>query len=235
MRRKVIISEDGSKTLTLEDFQESYHSIHGALSESLHIFIREGLNYYISKNPERSKISILEAGLGTGLNCLLTAIELTNYPMTKRVNYITVEKFPVTMDEAELLNYPALFPGNNEAEEIYKTIHGSNWNSTTEISDRMNIVKIDNSFEDEFPKLSDNSIDIVYYDAFSPETQPELWSDVIFRDIYRALKPGGILVTYSSKGIVKRALRESGFEVKRLQGPKGKKHIVRAEKPLTKL
>lgn len=235
MRRHIITSEDGSKTLALEEFQESYHSVHGALSESMHIFIKEGLFYYLDKYSERSQISILEAGLGTGLNCLLTAIELRNYPLKKMVQYTSVEKYPVTLGEAELLDYPALFPGNDEAGDIYKTIHGSTWNSMTDISESISLLKIKNSFEEEFPKLSYQSIDIVYYDAFSPETQPELWSDSIFREIFRALKPGGILVTYSSKGIVKRALRESGFEVKRLQGPKGKKHIVRAEKPLTKL
>lgn len=235
MRRRVITSEDGSKTLALEEFQESYHSVHGALSESLHIFISEGLNYYISKFPERSEISVLEAGLGTGLNCLLTALALDNHPHIKCIIYKTVEKFPVTNDEAELLDYPALFPENMGASSVYKIIHGCEWQAKTAICDRMILEKIENSFEDEFPKNSDNSLDIVYFDAFSPETQPELWSVEIFRELYRALKPGGILVTYSSKGIVKRALRESGFEVKRLQGPKGKKHIVRAEKPLIEL
>ena len=97
----------------------------------------------------------------------------------------------------------------------------------------MILEKVENSFEDAFPKIAGKSIDIIYYDAFSPETQPELWRDEIFKELFRALKPGGILVTYSSKGIVKRALRESGFEVKRLRGPKGKKHIIRAEKPLS--
>ena len=233
MRRRVITSEDGSRTLALEEFVESYHSIHGALTESLHIFIREGLKYYFSKYPERSEISVLEAGLGTGLNCLLTALELNSQPQIDKINYLAVEKFPVTIDEAELLDYPSLFPENLGASSVYKIIHSCQWQARTTICNRMILEKIENSFEDEFPKNPDNTLDIVYYDAFSPETQPELWSVEIFRDLYRALKPGGILVTYSSKGIVKRALRESGFEVKRLQGPKGKKHIVRAEKPLS--
>ena len=233
MRRRVTTSEDGSNTLTLEDYNESYHSVHGALSESLHIFIREGLKYYISKYPERSDIAVLEAGLGTGLNCLLTAIELDNHLQMNSINYIAVEKFPVTVDEAELLDYPSLFPGNKESVSICKNIHSSPWNEITTLCEKMILEKVENSFEDAFPKIAGKSIDIIYYDAFSPETQPELWRDEIFKELFRALKPGGILVTYSSKGIVKRALRESGFKVKRLHGPKGKKHIIRAEKPLS--
>ena len=233
MRRRVTTSEDGSNTLTLEDYNESYHSVHGALSESLHIFIREGLKYYISKYPERSDIAVLEAGLGTGLNCLLTAIELDNHLQMNSINYIAVEKFPVTVDEAELLDYPSLFPRNKESVSICKNIHSSPWNEITTLCEKMILEKVENSFEDAFPKIAGKRIAIIYYDAFSPETQPELWRDEIFKELFRALKPGGILVTYSSKGIVKRALRESGFEVKRLRGPKGKKHIIRAEKPLS--
>lgn len=232
MRRVVITSEDGSKTLALEEYQESYHSTHGALSESIHIFIKEGLQHHLALNPGEKSISILEAGLGTGLNSLLTAIELKRYPEVINLRYTSIEKYPVTQEEAALLDYPSLFPQNEEASTIYERIHNEKWGEEITLTEQMTLEKILGSFEEEFPKIMAESIDIIYYDAFSPETQPELWSEEIFSYLFKVLKKGGCLVTYSSKGIVKRALREVGFEVKRLSGPKGKKHIVRATKLL---
>lgn len=230
MKRAITTSEDGSKTLLLEDYNESYHSRFGALSESRHIFAGEGLSRYLGDNPNTEELSIFEAGLGTGLNCLLTALEIEKFKSVKRVKYLAVEKYPITPEEASMLDYPSLFGNSKLAGYIYETIHSTNWGCNTPLSEKMELLKICSSFEQYFPAIPHESINIIYYDAFSPETQPELWQVEIFISLFRALKPGGVLVTYSSKGIVKRALRAVGFEVKRVAGPKGKKHILRASK-----
>ena len=231
MKRALIRSADGSLTLKLAEYDESYHSINGALSESSYIYIKCGLAYYAENKKE---INIFEVGLGTGLNCLLSAIfALKNQSVN--INYSCIEKYPVTNEEFLSLNHIKSIlkqPCNYSAHEIseiknlHEKIQYSGWEERTELLSNFTLKKINSDLLIYKAKRQVN--DIVFFDAFSPNTQPELWTKAVFEKMYKSLKSGGILLTYSSKGIVKQALRESGFDVCRLKGPIGKRHIVRA-------
>jgi len=234
MKRELIKSADGSNTLRLAEYDESYHSVNGALTESNYIFIGCGLKYY-TENVSIKEITILEIGFGTGLNCLLSAIfAFKNREI--RINYSGIEKYPVTDEEFHSLNHiesilaqADLFFSAEEVNEIRKInemIQLTDWDKCVDILPNFTLIKINS---DILLYKGDGQInDIVYFDAFSPGSQPELWTREVFGEIYSSVKTGGILVTYSSKGIVKQALRESGFDVSRLNGPPGKRHIVRA-------
>jgi len=244
--REIIMSADGSSTLKLKDFDECFHSVNGALAESIHIFIEAGLKLYIS-TEELNEISIFEMGLGTGLNALLTALYAFEHPEMK-IHYRSVEMFPLTKNEYSRLNHVEAIAQNCQINLVKSyivavtstklteiltllssSIHESSWGKPHQLLTNFTFTKEKGDLmELTFDKLQGN---IVYYDAFSPNTQPELWSEEIFTRLYNWLVPGGILVTYSSKGIVKQALRASGFDVKRVAGPSGKKHILRATRP----
>jgi tRNA U34 5-methylaminomethyl-2-thiouridine-forming methyltransferase MnmC len=237
IKRNIVTSGDGSKTFKLEDFDESYHSMFGALAESRHIYIGCGLKYLMEKTPLRGKIRILEVGLGTGLNCMLTALELRNHPEIE-IDYTAVEKYPVTNEEVIALDHSSLFSDEKEEAKVLSVkIHNSPWEIKTSVLPNFSLLKIEDDFVHFVnnscnPDISEYKFDLIYFDAFAPEIQPELWSEDIFKKIIGVTETEGILVTYSSKGIVKRALREAGFTVSRLKGPKGKRHIIRAEKTL---
>ena len=234
--REIILSADGSSTLKLKDFDECFHSINGALAESMHIFISTGLQFYAG---QRDEISLFEMGFGTGLNAYLTLLFAKLHPSLK-INYITVEKFPLNEFEYKKLNYPdkvASIPEYSNSIEnvtedfvtLFNKLHELPWGTEQNLLPNFSFTKFQTDLLD--LELSSGSVDIIYYDAFSPNTQPELWGSDLFKKLYGWLVPGGILVTYSSKGIVKQALRDAGFLVKRLPGPAGKKHIVRAIHP----
>lgn len=234
--REIILSADGSSTLKSKEFNECFHSINGALAESLHIFINSGLEFY---SCERDEISVFEMGFGTGLNAFLTLLFAKLNPGIK-IKYITIEKFPLKEFEYDKLNYPEMvasipryrFLTENAREDfanLFNTLHQLPWGAEQNLPSNFSFTKYQADLLD--LKLNSESVDIIYYDAFSPNTQPELWSTDVFKKLYGWLVPCGILVTYSSKGIVKQALRDSGFLVRRLPGPAGKKHIVRAIHP----
>ena len=242
MNRELIRSEDGSLTLKLVDFDESYHSIHGALSESEHIFIKCGLEYYLNKlsalnGPMKLlpvELNVLEAGFGTGLNSILYAI-FAYKNVNIKIHYAGIEKYPVTNEEFLSLDHVNTILGESNAysqkeitdiQKLSEGIQYSKWGEVNEILTNFFLIKINSDLLAFEPK--NEKYNIICFDAFSPNTQPELWTKEIFHKLYNSLKIGGILVTYSSKGIVKQALRESGFEVCRLPGPKGKRHIIRA-------
>jgi tRNA U34 5-methylaminomethyl-2-thiouridine-forming methyltransferase MnmC len=244
MERKLVQSADGSFTLKSDIFGESYHSVNGALTESMHIFIQNGLRYYLGSLGSSSQcdhsrnVRILEAGFGTGLNALLTAL-CTLSDSSFSIEYTGIEQFPVTDEELESLGYPASISGtppqcfdtdSNLIEELSHKIQDSAWDINEQITSRFSLRKIKSDLLEIC--LPENFYDIIYYDVFSPVTQPALWSYEMFVKIFTSLKPGGILVTYSAKGSVKNALREVGFVVSRLQGPPGKRHIIRAVNPL---
>lgn len=233
MKRELIKSADGSNTLKLAEYDECYHSINGALAESNFIYIGCGLKYY-TENISIKEITILEIGFGTGLNCLLSAIfALKDRDIT--IHYSGIEKYPVTNEEFYSLNHIKSILDQSDtfsAEEIKEImnvnemIQCSVWDKKVDLLPNFTLKKINS---DILLYKSDGQInDIVYFDAFSPGSQPELWTGQVFGEIFKSVKTGGILVTYSSKGIVKQALRESGFDVSRLNGPPGKRHIVRA-------
>lgn len=225
MTHEFIRTEDGSTTLYVPELNEHYHSIHGAIQESVHIFIRAGIEYYRSSTPASSGcLRILEAGFGTGLNAYLTLVHASAQEMP--VIYHSLEKYPLTPEEAALLNYTDYIPYS--CPEHFSRLHETPWETLTEITPGFSLCKHRQDLRDtHFPP----EFDIVFFDAFNPDVQPHLWTAEVFRQFFVALKPGGILVTYCVKGIVKQALREVGFTLKRLPGPPGKREMLRAVKP----
>lgn len=221
MERIVQLTADGSSTIFVPELNQHYHSTHGALQESLHVFIEAGL-----KNIKTKNVSILEIGFGTGLNAWLTAIEAKKPAIN--VVYVAVEKHPVLEDELRLLNYTSSIEEKEDA-SLFNALHDAVWEKTVSISPSFSLKKQQKNFLDITDK---DAFDIIYYDAFAPNTQPELWTEEIFEKMFTALKPGGFLVTYCAKGQVKRNLKAVGFVLECLPGPPGKREMTRALKPI---
>lgn len=222
MKREIIKTGDGSTTIHLPDWNEQYHSRHGAIKEAEHVFIEMGIKKILELSPE--EIDILEIGFGTGLNALVTWKEVRNKQI--KINYTGVEAYPVSPDELEHLNFAGEI--NEEgAEIIFRDLHASKWEVAAEITDTFLLTKQKKFFQE----ISDiEKYDLIYFDAFGARVQPDLWTAPIFEKMFSALKPGGILVTYAAKGSVRRAMQEVGFEVERLPGPPGKREMLRASK-----
>lgn len=262
MEHHIIESADGSSSLMLNNFSESYHSSNGAFTEALHIYIREGVCYLFNKlqcscinNSKRTgqfhPIVIFDIGLGSALNCLAVLLWQQTLARSKeclpQIHYIGIEKYPIPAEEAKLLNFPehiaerqAELNGNTECrfcrEEIrdwYESIHDARWEENFEMAPGFTLTKrradIAKCCADDFKScLYPDSPSAVFYDTFSPSTQPDLWEKSIFEEIFKGIAPGSVLTTYCSKGVVKQRLRESGFHLERLTGPPGKRHILRA-------
>lgn len=210
---------DGSYTLYVPELDEHYHSVKGALTESQHIFIDMGLKHSSVPSPR-----ILEIGLGTGLNCFLT---LLNAEEEKRhIHYTGIERFPLDMDVIKKLDYPSIIGKRHEQD--YLAIHQAPWEEDVALSSWFTLHKIQGDFTHyNFIK----GYDIIYFDAFAPEKQPEMWEQSLFNSLYEILNEGGILTTYCAKGVVRRMLQQAGFIVERLPGPPdGKREILRASK-----
>lgn len=223
MESSLVITGDGSTSVFIPELDEHYHSIHGALQESMHVFIDAGLKYKIKQT---TSIDILEIGLGTGLNTLLTCIIAEENKST--VNYTAIEKYPLVKTIISELNYCSLIETNNCFEQ-FNLIHSCDWETDIEISNYFKLKKCQSDIRD---VVFEQQFDIIYFDAFAPSAQPELWTETIFNSMFKALKDGGVLVTYCAKGVVKRTMRQSGFIVEALPGPKGKREMTRAVKPL---
>lgn len=220
MKREIIITSDGSTTIHLPDWNEHYHSKHGAIQEAYHVFIDNGLNEFKSC----STFAILEIGFGTGLNAFITYLE--SKKLKHHINYIGVEAFPISEGEVKQLNYVHELKVENE-KSIFDKIHTVSWEKTHQISTHFSLTKRQRFFKD----INDTeSYNLIYFDAFGARVQPELWTEEIFKKMYNALKINGILVTYSAKGSVRRAMEEVGFSVERLPGPPGKREMLRARK-----
>ena len=214
----LIITEDGSHTLFVPAIDECYHSTHGAVQESKHIFIEAAL-----KQCTKTEIRVLEIGLGTGLNAFLTMIEAER--SDKKIHYTSLEKYPVEVGKALQLNYPEAFPAVSR--EIFELLHTSVWGEEVQIGSNFWLTKI----EADFTQFNFNEMfDVVYFDAFSPEKQPEMWSVELFEKIFIQCNPGAALTTYCAKGVVRRAMQSAGFQVERLPGPPGKRQILRSTK-----
>jgi tRNA U34 5-methylaminomethyl-2-thiouridine-forming methyltransferase MnmC len=222
MNPQPVITEDGSSTLYIAALDEHYHSVHGALQESLHVFIHAGL---MTKLYLQNRIDILEIGFGTGLNALLTGIEADKHQ--KSIYYTAVEKFPLSDAMLVSLNYGSLEALENK-DAFFKEIHSCKWENETAVSPYFNLLKRKMNIED--ISFSDK-FDIIYFDAFAPSAQPELWTESIFHKMFNSLKPDGILVTYCAKGEVKRTMKKAGFIVEALPGPKGKREMTQCVKP----
>ncbi len=223
MERKIIKTADGSVTIHLPDWNEQYHSKHGAVQEARHVFLKMGL-YTLLERSNFSRLSILEIGFGTGLNAFLTLLEAERLGL--KVDYTGVEAYPVASEEVELLNYPEAVHAEDKA-GYFQKLHASDWEKEVEISDFFKLVK----HQKKFDEIRDNELyDLIYFDAFGARVQPELWTEEIFALMFNALKSGGVLVTYAAKGSVRRAMLASGFQVEKLPGPPGKREMLRAVK-----
>jgi tRNA U34 5-methylaminomethyl-2-thiouridine-forming methyltransferase MnmC len=221
MTNQIIQTDDDSLSVFNSIMKETYHSRFGAITESQKVFIENG---FLSLKDSSERINILEFGFGTGLNALLTLNEAKD----KQIFYKSLELFPLALNMVISLKYTS-----NECykhlESDFLEMHKAPWNADVAINDHFVLHKSLTDFNDFQTEIS--SYDLIYFDAFSPETQPALWSEDVFKKLFDSLKPGGILVTYSSKGIVKKTLRDVGFLVERLNGPPGKRHVLRALRP----
>lgn len=213
---KIVLTSDGSDTLYSEPFKEHYHSVNGAVAEALHVYIQHGF-----KQINKQEISVFEMGFGTGLNAFLSCLEAEK--TNKTIRYFSIEKFPVSHQVLKQLNYC------NDQYSLYKDIYLrialSDFGREVRITENFILEKqiIDFEYFD-----TNRTFDLVYFDAFSPDTQSELWKPLLFQRLFASMNPGGILTTYSSKGTVKQALRNAGFVLQRLPGPAGKRHMLRA-------
>ncbi|MBN2682369.1 MAG: tRNA (5-methylaminomethyl-2-thiouridine)(34)-methyltransferase MnmD [Bacteroidales bacterium] len=219
MHTELIFTEDGSHTLFVPELNEHFHSIHGAIQESLHVFIEAGL-----KSISNSKIKILEIGFGTGLNALLTLHYGSNNNLN--IEYHSVEFYPISLNKIEQLNYTDFFPLRYI--ELFRLMHICAWNSLVEIEENFSLKKINASFID---FTANDKYDLIYFDAFGPDKQPEMWSEKLMQKLFDCLNESGILTTYSAKGQVKRNLKNAGFEIELIPGPPGKREMIRAIKP----
>ncbi len=226
MKRRILKTSDGSQTFLVEGWDETYHSRHGAVQESYHVFIKSGLEHWLSLNSNASTIHILEMGLGTGLNAFITLLETENRGL--KVRYTGIEAYPLAKEEYEALRYPEAMNAKKHV-EVFRRIHQSAWGKSTSLSPVFELHKRKERFEDftDTPQYH-----LVYFDAFGARAQPELWQQELFSPIYEALLPGGVWVTYAAKGSVRRSLQSVGFKVERLPGPPGKREMLRATKPL---
>lgn len=229
MKREILLTADGSTTIHLPDWGENYHSKHGAIQEAYHVFIKSGFEKVLERISEKSKstateIAILEIGFGTGLNAFITFLEGIKHH--QKIEYIGVEAYPVIADEIVKLNYISELNATAYQTD-FNEMHRVSWDEKHSISSDFTLIKRKQFFAD----IEDvNKFDLIYFDAFGAEHQPELWTEAIFLKMFTALKTNGVLVTYCAKGSVRRAMQSVGFTVERLDGPPGKREMLRAIK-----
>jgi tRNA U34 5-methylaminomethyl-2-thiouridine-forming methyltransferase MnmC len=217
MQREVKITDDGSATLFVPELGEHYHSTFGAVQESLHVFIHSGLMQLSIKTP-----SIFEVGFGTGLNALLTLLKASLF---ESINYCCIDPWPVELETIRKLNYQSSLKLNQSQSGLFEILHTTPWDADVELTSSFHFTKFRTSFSDfEFKR----KFDLIYFDAFAPWLQPELWEEEVFQKLYDSMNPGGILVTYCAKGEVRRKMKRCGFQVERLPGPPGKREMLRS-------
>jgi len=219
VKRKLLLTDDGSHTLKVEELSEHYHSTFGAIAESRHVFIESGFDKKLEEKPTR--LNLLEVGFGTGLNALLTVLEAGTSDC--EVHYVGLEAYPLSEEILKELNYPDLVSGD-QAAEVFNRIHSIEWGIESEVMPGFNLTKIEEKLQN---YQENDKFDLIYFDAFGPDVQPELWNEEIFRNLAGMTAYGGILVTYSCKGTVKRALKAAGFRIEKIPGPKGKREMLR--------
>ena len=224
MKRNIITTADGSKTIQIEEWNEQYHSVHGAIQEAKHVFIKHGLLFFKEMHPKTQPIQILEIGFGTGLNAYLTLLQ-SSETQTK-IQYVGVEAFPVIAEEINQLNYVEELKTDAK---LFSKLHDTSWETEQDITGDFKLTKQ----KKEFKNIKDtNTYNIIYFDAFGARVQPELWTETIFQKMYDALQVDGVLVTYAAKGSVRRAMQAVGFKVEKLPGPPGKREMLRGTKLL---
>ena len=221
MKREIIITNDGSTTIRIPEWDENYHSTHGAIQEAKHVFIKNGLDLF----QNQDSISILEIGFGTGLNAFITFLETLN---KEKVNYVGVEAYPISAEEVLQMNYVSELQAA-DFKSIFQTMHNCSWEIDNLITAKFSLTKRKQFFQDIEDK---NQFNLIYFDAFGFPLQPELWSEVIFKKMYEALLPNGVLVTYACRTPIRKAMLTDGFSVEKLPGAPGKREMLRATKRL---
>jgi tRNA U34 5-methylaminomethyl-2-thiouridine-forming methyltransferase MnmC len=219
LEREIIKTTDGSTTIRIKDWDECYHSKHGAIQEAYHVFIKNGLSLF-----KYQTVNILEIGFGTGLNAFITYLESKKHKLN--INYVGVEAFPISVNEIQSMNYIEQLDVLSQ-KSVFDNFHELEWENQHTISENFTLLKRKQFFED----ISDiDCYDLIYFDAFGFRVQPELWSTAIFKKMYDSLKSNGVLVTYAARGVIKRSMLEVGFTVEKLEGPPGKREMMRAYK-----
>lgn len=219
MKKEIILTRDGSSSIFLPELNETYHSRFGAIQEAKHVFIKNGLSLFNDKS-----VSILEIGFGTGLNAFITFLETLE--THQNINYVGIEAYPVAIDVINNLNYVSVLNAT-AYQSIFEEMHQSGWESENSIASHFSLTKRKQKFEE----ISDsNAFDLIYFDAFGFDVQPELWSEIIFKKMYDALLPNGVLVTYACRTSIRKAMINAGFRVEKLQGAPGKREMLRAFK-----
>lgn len=219
--RKLLMTSDGSLTIEQPSLGVTFHSKHGAIQESRHVFIREGFQFLLTQK-NYSSVSVFEMGFGTGLNALLTFFEAESKNIS--VQYTALDLFPLSAHLLEKLHYEI---GFTNALPVFKKLHAAEWNVEEMITPNFTLRK---QQEDLLSFNADLKFDLIYFDAFGSGSQPELWSVEVFQKMFSILEDDGVFVTYSSKGDVRRAMQAAGFKVEKIQGPPGKREMVRARK-----
>lgn len=219
MKRKIITTADNSTTIYLPEWDEHYHSKHGAVQEAKHVFIKSGLHVLNAQN-----LSVLEIGFGTGLNAFITFLEAKKQHVN--IEYTGVEAYPISSEEVAKLNYITALKATKYS-DIFNKMHSVSWEKRHLLAQNFHLTKRQQNFEE----INDADLfHLIYFDAFGARVQPELWTETMFTKMYKALKNKGVLVTYSAKGSVRRAMLSVGFHVEKLPGPPGKREMLRATK-----
>lgn len=219
MKREITITQDGSTTIHLPEWNESYHSRHGAIQEAYHVFIKNGLSLFKGK-----PVAILEIGFGTGLNALITFTEAQK--CNQHIDYVGVEAYPVLPEEASQMNYAQQL-NTPEGVAVFRKMHASRWEEKVAIESNFTLTKRQQFFHG---IVDENAYDLIYFDAFGYPVQPDLWSPEIFKKMFNALKKEGVLVTYACRTVIKNAMMQAGFTVEKLPGAPGKREMLRAIK-----
>ncbi|QHT70406.1 tRNA (5-methylaminomethyl-2-thiouridine)(34)-methyltransferase MnmD [Rhodocytophaga rosea] len=222
---EIRLTSDGSHTLYNSDLDESYHSVHGAVQESMHVFIKSGLDYMLEVKRD---IWVLEVGMGTGLNAWLTINQVLH--SDAKVHYVAVEPHPVDISLVDQLNYPQMLHTTEYRNRLFQQLHRTEWEKFISLTPEFELRKMPYTLEDFKPMWI---FDLIYFDAFAPSKHPQIWEKPMLKKLYDITTPGGILLTYSAKGQFKRDLKETGWLVETLQGPPGKREMTRATKPVS--
>lgn len=220
-RHEVIVTSDGSKTLYIAGLDEHYHSVNGAFTESQHVFVNNGLLFH----EKMTTLNVLEIGFGTGLNALLTG--MAAFERKIDINYLALENNPLSSVTVNELNYGGYLGG--AATEVSGAIEKAVWNCVTEIHPWFRLCKLEADLLNKELELA-MLADVVYFDAFGPGKQPEMWTALVFEKLYGWMATGGVIVTYSAKGEVRRRMASAGFSMERLPGPPGKREMLRGIK-----
>ena len=219
VRPVIEITGDGSHTLFLPELEEHYHSVNGAIQESKHVFIEAGL-----RQLKQDMVYIFEVGFGTGLNAFLSLVESG---VSRKIHYTAIEAYPLPLPIIKQLNYADKY--SQEQQDLFYKLHEAEWGTEQQITPYFHLTKIHadlNQFD--FERIK--PVDVIYFDAFAPDKQSEMWSQQIFDHMYKITNDGGILVTYCAKGAVRRMMQQSGYRTERLPGPPGKREMLRATK-----